>query len=99
MAAEKPHYPTREATPRSQEDGDEIRGADVFYRLCDLGSRSRQSARGTRVRVGLGAGALAYPDLAQIAVSRRRRPAETVLRRNGPVCVAYRRGSCRDKAE
>ena len=35
--------------------------------------------------IGVGARALAHPAVAQVAVSRRRRAAEEILRRHGPV--------------
>ena len=65
--------------------GDADRRGDVLHRLFDEPGRSGAGARGARLRVGLGAGALAYPAIAQDAVPRRRRPAEAVLRRDGPV--------------
>ena len=68
-------------------------GASMF--LTDYSmtpGRARPGAGGARLRIGLGAGAFAHPDLAPLALSRRRRSAEAVLRRDGPVRDADRGG-------
>ena len=44
-----------------------------------------QGAGGTRLRIGVVARALPHPVIAQVGVPRRRRPAEEILRRDGPV--------------
>ena len=59
--------------------------------------RAGAGVRGARVRVGVGAGAFAHPGVAQVAVSVGRRAAEAVLRRDGPVRVADRRGGGRPR--
>src|SRR5215468_5275067 len=53
--------------------------------FTSLGAGNTPRARGARFRVGLGARALAHPAVAQDPLSGRRRAAETVLRRHGPV--------------
>src|SRR6185312_15686407 len=62
-----------------------FRRVHVPHRLFDADRRAGAGLRGARVRVVVGARALAHPALAQVAVSRRRRAAENVLRRDGPV--------------
>ena len=68
-------------------------GAAIFFTDYSMArGRARPGAGGARLRVALGAGALAHPALAQVALSSRRRSAEAVLRRDGPVRDAERRG-------
>src|SRR5713101_1617181 len=75
---------------KSNGDWHAFRWRDVLHRLFDVGDGACPRARRARFRVGLGARALAYPAVAQDAISRRRRPAQTVLRRDGPVRGAGR---------
>src|SRR5690348_4294199 len=72
---------------------------DVFHRLFDGSGRTGPGTGSTRLRVGLGAGAFAYPDVAALALSGRWRPAKGVLRRDGPVRHADRGGNGDEEAE
>src|SRR5229473_5944025 len=70
---------------KSNGDWHAFRWRDVLHRLFDVGDGACPRARGARFRVGLGTRALAYPLVAQDAIPGRGRPAQTVLRRNGPL--------------
>ena len=78
---------------------DAFRRVDVLHRLFDDGRRTGPGAGGARLRIRLGGGALAHPDLAALAVGRRRRSAEAVLRRDGSVRDPDRRGGGDQDAE
>ena len=75
-------------------------GASMFF--TDYSMTPAELARragGARLRHRLGAGALAHPAVAQDAVPGRRRSAEAVLRRDGPVRDADRGGGGDQDAE
>ena len=75
-------------------------GASMFMTdYCDPGGRSGPGARGARFRIAVEPGALAHPAVAQDAVPGRRRIAENVLRRDGPVRDVDRRGGRDQEAE
>src|SRR5204863_453607 len=71
---------------------DGFRRLDVYDGLRDLGAGAGPGAGGARLRIAVGAGALSYPAQPQDAVPGWRRFAEAVLRRDGPVRDAERRG-------
>src|SRR5947207_4582524 len=85
--------------PPYRERCDANRRSDVLHRLLDGPDRAWPGAGRARLRVAVGAGALAHPAVAQIALSVRRRIAEAVLRRDGPVCDAKRRGGGHEEAQ
>src|SRR6266581_243747 len=60
-----------------------IRRGDLLHGLFDGPHRAGAGVGGARVRLALGAGALAHPAVPTIAVSAGRRPTEEVLRRDG----------------
>src|SRR6202011_1528205 len=60
-----------------------FRRGDLLHRLLDGTGRARPGAGGARLRVALGARALAYPALARLRVPGWRRAAQEVLRRDG----------------
>src|ERR1700758_4927173 len=67
--------------PRCDDGHDGVIGhgfwrADVLYRVCDLGGGAGAGIGGARLRVDMGARALAHPDVAALAVAGRRRLAE-----------------------
>ncbi len=67
-------------------------GAASFFTDYSMGAADlAQAASGAEFEVGLGARALAYPDVASFALSGRRRSAEAILRRDGPVRDRWRR--------
>src|SRR5207245_1078186 len=65
-----------------ERSGHGFRGGDLLHGLFDGAGGARPGARGARVRVAVGAGALAHPAVAPFAVSAGRRPAQEVLRRD-----------------
>ena len=74
-------------------------GVSMF--MTDYAIGAAELARALEERgfeVAVEPGALAYPAVAQDAVPRRRRPAENVLRRDGPVRDAERRGGGRRRS-
>src|ERR1019366_8111712 len=84
---------------QTEERTDGFRCGDVFHRLLDGTRRAWPGPGGARLRVRLGAGTFACPAVAQDAVPRRRRYAETVLRHDGPVRHADRGSDGDDHVE
>ena len=76
-----------------------FRRVDVLHRLLDDFRRIGPGARGTRLRIRLGSRALAYPDLAALAMGRRWRTAEAVRRRDGSIRDPHRGGDGDEDAE
>ena len=61
-------------------------GASMFFTDYSMTpAELAQALEAARLRIGLGARAFAHPDVAALALPRRRRSAEAVLRRDGPV--------------
>jgi hypothetical protein len=64
---------------------DAHRRGHVFHRLLDVADRTCAGAGGPRLRFALGARTLPHSVDAQVALPQRRRSAEEILRRDGPV--------------
>ena len=75
------------------------RRGDVLHRLLHDAGGTRHGAGGTRLRIGVGARALAHPADAQVGMAGRRRAAQEVLRRHGSVRDPDGRGRRHQKAE
>src|SRR5438128_854057 len=71
------------STGKDHHDG--LRSRDLLHGLVDGTDRAGPRAGRARLRIALGVRALAHPALAPVTVSAGRRPAEEVLRRDGPV--------------